>query len=297
MKTQNNALVDGKYALPSHRDVKKLKYNWQKCLPILLGDLFTRVTEYGIERYDTYKLADHLVDFIRELNDSHGGHNVYTVSVIMGKRDAEDNSHFYLNSPSNNIFIPILEIVLHKAQYGHKVYYFYLEPMNKQFSLSYSNRSQYGDKKNDYPSTLEEDISPKVAELFIVKWQSIGDTELIEAFDCLAPKNTLDVPSHYLHSDETLFTQQKLLRVIQYNFDALETKAIFKRMDYYGEVNFYINLGAGLSVSDYHPFSFRPIITIEKKHGGRNSEDDIPPTTYFDTSRPCPPFCKPEEEC
>ncbi len=290
MKEQNHVLEDQVSTNPEIKEVRKLMRNWRKCLPILLGDLFTKETETGTERYDTYKLHDRFVKKIKNFNNSHGGNNVETISVIMGKRNSEELTQIDFSAPSNDIFIPILEVKLYKARDGGKVHHYYLQPQNKAFDFLDYLRMKNKNGNNLNSKESDEHLSPKVAELFIVKWQSLGDTELINAFDCLTPESTIKVTSDGSMKGQMFFTQQKMLRVKRYNYSVAETNAIFINLNEMDEVNFFMNMGAGLAVADFHPFSFRPVVRIEEKNLMDKSTSDIPPT-YYDTSRPCPPFC------
>lgn len=308
MKKQNQVLTDQISGKIDINKVNDLRNNWQRTLPIYLGDLFTRVTSTSIERFDTYKLNIEDVNEILAMNNSNGGENVKFISVIMGMCKPEDVSpQEFVNNftkPTGNLFIPIIMLELNNPYNEELVYYFTLVPQPTIFKLMDPPGIT---RKTDLQYLLEDQkLSPKVAELFIVKWQKLNTTELINAFDSLAPEATIDVD---LGEDKTIqtFSENKMLRVRQYNYDGAETKAIFENMNdvhKHGIVNFYISMGAGLSVMDFHPFNFRPIIRIEKapedisRNGRMRSNDELLdfeiPASFYDTSRPCPPFCKPE---
>jgi len=306
MKKRKKAITDIDPILVPVRKVKRMMRNWQKCLPIELGDLFTRETDLGIERYDTYQLASQNVKFIKKLNNLKTGDNVSTISVIMGKED--QNASVSPNSfdPSHSQFIPILKVELKEAYKKKSAYYFPTTPQRAKFDLNSSIAMRSNINRLNESEDGEQRLSPKVAELFIVNWQALGDTELIGAFDCLSPEGTLQLNTGITTPEQTVFSQQKLQRVRQYNYDVVETKAIFDNLNVSKNVNFLISLGAGLSVADYHPFNFRPIVRINTNTNTKKSAknktkfrvgrlaEEIPPG-FYDTSRPCPPWCKPDQ--
>ena len=277
------------------KEVKRLMRNWQRCLPILLGDLFTMETPQGILRYDTYSLNKSNIKFIKSLNNLYSGDNVKGISVIMGKKDLKVSKKSNEFNPSNSIFLPILLVELKTSYEGNLYYYFPTDPVNKIFNLneSIAKRTKIHNALN--PGDAAQRLSPKVAELFIVNWQSLGDTELISSFDCLSPDGTIEIKSGNPSDPDIVFSEQKLLRVKQYNYDEMETKAIFDNLNQSKQNKFFISLGAGLSVADYHPFNFRPIIRIEQPIPKNRLADDEDLPEYYDTSRPCPPWCKPGE--
>ncbi len=306
MKKVKKTTADIEPILMPIKKVKRMMSNWQKCLPIALGDLFTRETKNGIERYDSYQLASQNVTFIKKLNNLYKGDNVSAISVIMGKKDHKIKVFPGSFDSSQSEFIPILKVELKLAHNNNLAYYFPTTPQSSTFNLNSSIAMRSKINRLANPGDEEQRLSPKVAELFIVNWQALGDTELISAFDCLSPEGTLEVNKNGPAPLQTVFSQQKLMRVKQYNYDEVETRAIFDNLNVSKNVDFLISLGAGLSVADYHPFNFRPIVrinaigTIKKKtktktklRGGR-FVDELPPG-FYDTSRPCPPWCKPDQ--
>jgi len=295
MRTKNKDLIKKGSPLPL-KNVEQYMKNWHMCLPIQLGDLFTFTEDgfTGTKRYDTYTLKPRDLNFILNLYNGVKKYpkNIKNLGVIMGKKINDKGKKVISTNPSNDIFVPILEVSLFKKVNGQKVYCFEMFPEKSTFAFNSSTKGKSSFSANNLAKDLEESISPKVAELFIVKWQSIGDAELISAFDCLAPEGIRIVPTAS-GQDENLFLQQKLQRVKKYTFSKDETSSIFDTIIelYSSQVIFKVYLGAGLTVADYHPFSFRPIIAIEQMDLSTRSENMPPPVTYYDTSRPCPPYC------
>lgn len=86
-------------------------------------------------------------------------------------------------------------------------------------------------------------------------------------------------------------------RVESYIYIPAETKIIADKIKRAAKPAVYIHLGVGLSVPS-HPFSFRPVIEIrEEKEAVRSTANTsaIDHATFFDFSRPCPPYCKPKD--
>lgn len=285
--------------LPDPEMVQELMLDWQKSLPLHIGDLFTRETGDGIERYDTYQLNSEYIPFIINNLDGGGdaltGGNILNFSIIMGRGTLEKGKEDDIaqnTGPTRNIFKPVLEVVLKEVVDDKYTYYFDLKPLDEIFALPIVNPS----------SKTNQEISPKVAELFILKWQSLTEGELIRAFEGLAA-NSATMNSKGEEKGEVIFSGQRLRRVEKYTFDDVETKAVIEKLKEHfkeesEEVAFFVNLGAGLIVPNFHPFNFRPIIKIlatEKSNSRARKEKgvdtDLPISYFFDTSKPCPPFC------
>ncbi|MDF1696000.1 MAG: hypothetical protein P1U56_09220 [Saprospiraceae bacterium] len=274
MKSKKIKLSNFDLVLPNKAIVDKLRLQWQKCLSTELNNLFSRETPNGVQRTLNYRLNPTFVPLIKKLNAYKNGNNVKTISIVLGNgTDGEDESNV-------NQFVPLLQVILEKSMNKQKVYYFYLEPIDLFHHLGIAN--------NTVHSTINqnEELSPKVAQLFMLKWESLSNQDIVEAFECLAPE---DYASTGSNSSETFFSPPALKRVRQYNFDVDETNRIFMELNSVSKADFVLSMGAGLTVPNYHPFSFRPIIRVIKYSNAKSLVD--PSTAYFDTSRPCPPFC------
>lgn len=293
MKTLSSISLD-------EQTVNDLISSWKNSLPVELGNLFTHKTDKGISRYDTYSLTPDRVDFIiNNLNrpSSTINNNILTLSFEMGKGQLDTEDTYPVSEPTNDIFLPLLMVSLKEAVDGKTIYYFPLDPESETFTINYGKNLSSANSKE--PLTEIQQISPKVAELFILKWQALLDIEIINSFEGLA------ADSVYINNkgDETAeisFSSQKLRRVNSFTFDNIETEAIIKEienaLDASKNVGFFVNLGAGLVVADFHPFNFRPIIRIETTDNtasidSEGGNEDSTNVKYFDTSRPCPPFC------
>ncbi len=269
--------------LPDQNTVDKMMLEWRKTLPLHIGDLFTHETKTGIERYDTYQLDHDFVNFIVTVLDKKPKkENIQTIAVIMGKRKQEGEEREGTR-PTHHIFSPVLEVFLKEKYQGKKKYFFYLEPNDERFSFS------------KIAVEADQRLSPKVAELFILKWQILEDGALINAFEGLVAE-IIPPKRNEGEVGEVRFGGQKLRRVKKYTFDIPETRAIINNIIQFNnpeQVGFHINLGAGLTVPDFHPFNFRPIIRISPPKENSTLLEEDSNTSFYDTSRPCPPFCDP----
>ncbi len=277
----------------SNSNVEDMKLNWQHCLPINIGNLFTYKTQTGTRRYDTYHLADtHLRHIINDLNytGSDGVNNVETLAIVMGvKKTTFDDLALRVELEGTH-FVPILEVVLKQAFNGKKTFYFAMEAI----------RDFFKDPAIPFIVSSDGEISPVVAELFILKWLSLTNVEVINAFNGLAANCVSTTADGVEERGTIIFSSQKLSRVVQYTFSTQETESIINVIKEGfaidpGQTSFYVHLGAGLEVPDFHPFNFRPIIGIvveaDDPTPDRRSQVAVPGVTYFDTSKPCPPFC------
>ena len=289
MKTKINSITNLNPRTIDPSDVDELMANWRKCFPSELGNLFFHKAKDKIERYDTYELDnDSILKIVNELNEGGpSGGNVKSLSVLMGKGQPSNNKKGASNGNLNDIFRPILKVILFEPVNNRREYFFILSEEDTTYKLI--GPIMHSDHKKE--------ISPKIAELFILKWQSLTDGEIINAFDCQVADKTVSEPTD---NEGILFGTQKLRRVNLYRFDYNQTQSIISRLrgllGEYEKISFFVNLGAGLTIADIHPFNFRPIIRILASNDKRSSKAGDTTTNFYDTSKPCPPFCSNNNE-
>ncbi|MEM9920607.1 MAG: hypothetical protein AAF990_21090 [Bacteroidota bacterium] len=261
--------------------------NWLRCRPIDIGDLFSFESINGIKRYDAFNLAENGISQLLTLDVYNGeAGNIDRLSVVMGVKKAvvppADDAE-----QTRDIFQPVLEAKLKKAINGSTGYYFTLSPVDELFTLRQVHR-RYKipvSQNNEEIVDMEEQISPKVAQLLILKWQGLTTANLISAFEGLTGLNEINLAGDKV---ELVLYGQKIARVRRYNYDALESAKIIERLRNRMQATFTLHLGAGLVDPIFHPYNFRPIIKID----GELPSPVVRPD-FFDTSRPCPPFCEP----
>lgn len=273
--------------------VDEFKENWLRSSSVNLDNLFTYETQDGIERYDTFLLsnesAQQIIDAFDDLESENPEGTQVTLKVIMGEKTREFALAESFQSASG-VFQPILEVSLSNSIAPVKVLlHFFLESVKQPFVLSAANNS------------FKNQISPQVAELFILNWQCLTTDGVINAFAGITAEKIIN------ESDTTLGEIQlgtrKLRRVTHYTFSNIESLSILKNLKKslayqheFDPTRFHLHLGTGLIVPDFHPFNFRPIIKITSPIDHDDSlvePEDLFEAIFYDTSRPCPPFCDP----
>lgn len=255
--------------------VEELTKRWQRALPKNMGNIFSYESKEGtIQRIDKYGLAKKFILDIIKMNKGEE-QNINTISILMGIGELDLENEIEDPGPDKHIFQPILAINFCNSK---KAYYFTLKPI-----LEPTIQAMF------FEVDKKEDLNPRIAELFMLNWQSLTDNALMNAFEGLTGDNINFNKSGLEHAEIT-FGRQKLRRVTKYVYTPKETQAILADLE--DSTALFLHLGSGLEVPDFHPFSFRPIIEIERETieesaaGGGNGGSN-----YYDTSRPCPPFC------
>lgn len=276
--------------LTTEKVVKQLTTEWKSTLPTNIGNLFSYEYQEAIRRIERYDLAKGDIKTILTLNTIKKGKkastsNIKNITILMGKGEYQVSKSTKKSGPDNQLFQPILEINLHTPIQQKKVtYHFLLSPVFKALPLQMFFQVQQ-----------KEDLSPRVAELFILNWQSLTDTALMNAFEGLAGDSMSIDNSSGLEHAEITFGRQRLRRVNKYIYSAEETQAILDNIADLTKPSLSLYLGSGLEVPDFHPFSFRPIIHIlDQENKIANTPGGGGGSNYYDTSRPCPPACPPD---
>lgn len=238
-----------------------IKKAWMNCLPGNLSNLFYYLDENGVHRFDNYfELAQDGVNMISDLEST-----IHCVRIYMG---CEENE-------SSNVFSPVLSLVTSTKEYYYRLVYVV---------------------KNESDGAVQTDvnINPAIADLFQINWDELNDAEMANAFSGV----TYSDKSGGIES-----TPPAIRRVKFYDFPDEDVSLIVNKLREYKLNNeaprLLLLLGAGLTVRLTHPFNFRPIIAVfslPTTSGELTTTHNIPGATYFERSRPCPPFCNDKEE-
>lgn len=258
-------------ALMTMKKVKKSCKKWRNALTSDLDNFFTYEKDDHIHRIDRYELEKDAIKFI--LNNKE---KIENISVLMG---VGKTMHYKKNKKSrldNQIFQPILKTYFKEdTQITH--HHFSTKPSLKPTDVNLIRS--------------DGELDPIVAKLFLLNWQSLTESELINAFEGLVGKKISS--EEETEKVEITFGQQKIHRVNEYIFTKEETKGILDNLNAVKERPYFaIALGSGLKVPNFHPFSFRPVINIKEVTKGSLGDDSG--SNYYDTSRPCPPICPPD---
>ncbi len=276
-----NALPHNYLEIPKE-EADQLAANWQDAYSSDLSRIFSFQSSKGRQRYDTFIMSSTSVNKIINELDSPSlmslANNVLNISVIMGVDEV------------NNVktFSPILEVSLNIPVNGSDVYYFTFQAIDEPFIIP-------SEKVNHF---LSGEISAEIAELFILNWQSLSEDAFVSAFETITT-DTINYPDV---QTETLpietppyieFGSLKLYRVKSYQYSTEQTRTLINTLidslQNYTSTEFYFHAGHGLPNVNLHPFAFRPVLDVTSK--GTSTDPNKVVNTYFDTSRPCPPFC------
>ncbi len=257
--------------------------NWETAPSYELAALFSFVNEGKRNRYDRFTIDTS--DFgktIKNLNTPPGDsmilNNISTVSIRMGANE----------EGGSKVFSPILQVNLYEAKDGQKEYYFAFYPDQNM-------PSEFVSDAFVLPESILPDskISTEIAELFILKWHCLSENEIVQAFEA---NTTNKITYHDTQDGRKAFAELgplKMLRVKSYLYDAIKTQQLIAEIIHY-ENNFentslILYTGAGLQVPNFYPFNFRPVLKVHAIDTRTGQPQKV--KTYFDTSRPCPPFC------
>lgn len=277
--------------------VQEYTNNWSKLPGIYIDNIFCYETEKEIKRCNHFQLSEESITFIVDTLDQPIG-NIKAVSILLGvSKEAPTN----VSTLSVGIAYPILQLDLFLPINNETTtYYFHLaftpselisaQTLSKNLHLKSNNQSIQSESEGEsYKSDSE--ISIKIAELFILNWQSLSDTEIINAFQAVTPDKISTVSNGVADLVDIQFGAQQMRRVKSYHFDEDGTLGIISNLRSATETNsastsFRLHMGTGLQVENFYPFNFRPVIEI---NGEASNSTDF--SNYFNTSRPCPPFC------
>lgn len=252
------------------KKVNKRRANWQKILPTQIPNLFYAYdeTQERTEKVVSYKLSQEGVERLQQLDPEKQN---YELSFILASKKPS-RSRTVNNSPT---FAPVLAIDLTPDSKDAQLEYYELE---------WERNPHFLDSSENHAVRSGIDAIPAAgAFLFIYNWLRQSAYQINQVFEY------------------DLFSELKRVRAYTYIVD--ETKKIIadiqKEHDPSTEINVYIHLGVGLSVED-HPFSFRPVIEVHPKatkaKGKTRTKEDVfielTSSSFFDFSRPCPPYCK-----
>ncbi len=143
---------------------------------------------------------------------------------------------------------------------------------DNNYLLQWESNPQLPGSSTDNPTDA---IPPESAYLFVYKWLESPLEYLGDLFEASAGLLGKRVKSYYYGHDET---KDMISRLQNLGTD--------------GRLSIY--MGSGISVYR-HPVAFRPVIELSRFVAGtrRTAQDGDDGGTFFDFSRPCPPYCKP----
>ncbi|MCB0628319.1 MAG: hypothetical protein R2824_14655 [Saprospiraceae bacterium] len=275
--------------------VDKLNQEWNNCLPSSISNLFyEKHDKTGIQRvsYFSLNLDDADYDTIRGFwKEFHG---FCIIRIIMGCE--------------NEKFSPVFELThvdfqLSKtAQENPPSLYYSLIPNYDTETpkpslspiFSYSNTLF---NNEDPPSGLTE-ITPGVADLFHKKWFELSNAKLSAAFSGITHRIDSGKPDTIGQEGQQLLTSK---RVQSYVFSQSDTNIVIAYIvnPIYEDSSVRMYMGSGLTMRFTHPFRFRPMLFLPNLQSGMpevqsDPTDDPDSGTYFERSKPCPPYCDPE---
>lgn len=239
----------------SQKEASNRKKDWRDCLPGDLSNLFYYPNEDGVHRFNNYFALGK--DGIAKLLKL--GTAINYIRVYMGCKD--------------NKFSPLFTIVS--------------GPKGKMKEDSYSLQYVPKPQPINQPLPTLDEITPGIAELFQANWEELSDVEVADAFSGVTAKNIKSQTSQL----------QTTHRVKFYDFPHDDVQQIIHNLNKIKQPKQrYVRLllGAGLKVRLTHPFNFRPILSVPshtQQQAPVMSKADETYETYFERSKPCPPFC------
>lgn len=250
----------------SQKKVAAATKRWARALPASFGNLFSFVNskEEALQRISHYLLYEDAIKYLCKIK----AEDISNITILMGVSEDEQ------------AFQPILKINRTKRK-----------PKYFSFQLDQQPTSTF----NNFFASKQE-LNSEIAELFILHWQSLTNSNLINAFEGLTADK---VETHEKHKVGTILqNHQQLRRVRKYIYTQVESQAMLRDIAAVNNPTISLYLGSGLTLPDFHPFSFRPIIDIKginksstKSNSFSKSLAGSGSNNYYDTSKPCPPFC------
>lgn len=247
-------------------EAKRLRTNWENCLPGELSKLF-----YSLPDGDPKK-ADKVNSFNLSQNGINGllehGEQVKVIRIYMGC--SEDHQ-----------FTPIFTIV-----------------KTDQTEINYELIALKSptEEKTGRGSFVE--ITHSISSLFQRKWAELNNEEVSAAFSGLTCSKIVQKKEPQLQVYDGSFVAR---RVKSYDFLTEDVKHIIANLKGVEKTlqKVQLVLGAGLTVHVTHPFNFRPILAVSSMHPGpgmtTSIEDSPPYDNNYERSKPCPPFCNDDD--
>lgn len=276
-------------------EVSSFRENWMNCLPGNISNLFyQKDLKKGIQRISYFSLNFNKKDIsdIETFRDTYQKDCI--IRIIMG---CEKDEH------QNDIFTPVFELTYQGVvnQIVQDPLFFSQTP---HFS-TYSPRPSLNPILNlaelqlpDSPIDSLTEITGGVADLFHKKWSEFSDAELADAFTGITHMTSSSNRAISIEEEAQQFLTSK--RVRSYVFSKADTSIILQYiLQQSSGQPIYMYMGAGLTVRFTHPFNYRPMILLPDRPSGMPEDAEWPEDpdagTYFERSRPCPPYCEDDD--
>lgn len=276
-------------------EVSSLRDSWMNCLPGNISNLFyQKDPQKGIQRisYFSLRFTEENISAIRIFRDTY--QNDCIIRIIMGCKKDEHQ---------NDVFAPVFELT-----YQGIVNQLILDPLffsqTPHFS-TYSPRPSLnpvlnliGFQRSGSSVDPLTEITGGVADLFHKKWSEFSDAELADAFTGITHMTSSSNRAISIEEEAQQFLTSK--RVRSYVFSKADTSIILQYiLQQSSGQPIYMYMGAGLTVRFTHPFNYRPMLLLPDRPSGMPKDAEWPEDpdagTYFERSRPCPPYCEDDD--
>ncbi len=249
--------------IQSHKTVKRLAENWQRCR---LDDLPALFSAYDKDQEQTERVVSYRLDpkSLKALLAAADKGGAFHFTVHLGLME----DYYHDQVPTSPPFVLLIQVLHSSDDYQRNCY-----------ALTWAADSRFTDPLNTDSGVNA--IPAASAYLFVYSWLETPAHELGEAFESVA------------HEQDC--------RVKSYSFTEEESQSIkndIERSARKGDPALLLHLGKGIAVKG-HPFSFRPVLEVENAANpnkpGKNSRNatgalDDEGNSYYDFARPNPPF-------